>query len=304
MSKSSRKSAPRAAPAPTEVDLKATGWLEMGGLQGPVVVDDLVKIYKRGKIEVVALRGLSCEILPGKITVVMGPSGCGKTTFLNLLGGLDVPNAGKILFNRVDVTKLDPADLEAYRNRQAGFVFQFMNLIPTLTARENVTLPMLLRGALSRSEREQRASELLHLVEMEDRADHKPDALSGGEQQRVAIATALANNPNLILADEPTGELDSESRETVLRIFRDLIEEYPHKAVVLVTHDPAVQRIADVVLQIHDGEITNALVGDALAVRKEMHQAEYSSERLTKLVAKFDRVRGIVSDLQDVLDEE
>lgn len=275
-------------------------------LEGPVVADDLVKIYKQGRVEVVALRGLTCQFHPGEVSVVMGPSGCGKTTLLNLLGGLDLPNAGKVVVNGVDVTKLPEAELERYRNAAVGFVFQFMNLIPTLTSRENVELPMLLGGVRGGGSRHSRADKLLDLVGVAHRADHKPDELSGGEQQRVAIATALANDPALVLADEPTGELDSESRDAVLGLFRALVDEFPDKAVVLVTHDPAAKRVADRVFEIADGRIVNEVSGAAL---KERYEEEVSGSavvaaRVAKLNSKLDRLRRVLREFQEALEGE
>ena len=167
-----------------------------GGVE--VVAKDLIKVYRTGKTEVIALRGLNMHVKPGEVVAVMGPSGCGKTTLLNLIGGLDKPTAGAIFVGGRNLVDASERELERYRLLEVGFIFQFFNLVPTLTALENVELPMALAG---RPDRRERAMELLELVGLADRAHHKPDELSGGEQQRVAIACALANDPPLILAD-------------------------------------------------------------------------------------------------------
>ena len=218
---------------------------------------DLIKVYKTGKLEVIALRGVDLEIGEGEIAAIRGPSGCGKTTLLNLLGGLDRPTAGQIEVSGVNVAQLPEAELVRYRRSRVGVVFQFFNLVPTLTAEENVELPMRLSGKVVGG----RTMELLKLVGMERRAAHKPDELSGGEQQRVAIAMALANDPPLLLADEPTGELDSKTGQEVLSLFHDLSKEQG-KTLVIVTHEAAVSHIADREIDMIDGRV----VKDAAAV--------------------------------------
>ncbi|HKZ48928.1 MAG TPA: ABC transporter ATP-binding protein [Thermoplasmata archaeon] len=218
---------------------------------------DLIKVYKTGKLEVIALRGVDLEIGEGEIAAIRGPSGCGKTTLLNLLGGLDRPTAGQIEVSGVNVAQLPEAELVRYRRSRVGVVFQFFNLVPTLTAEENVELPMRLSGKVVGG----RTMELLKLVGMEKRAAHKPDELSGGEQQRVAIAMALANDPPLLLADEPTGELDSKTGQEVLSLFHDLSKEQG-KTLVIVTHEAAVSHIADREIDMIDGRV----VKDAAAV--------------------------------------
>ncbi|MEM3480031.1 MAG: ABC transporter ATP-binding protein, partial [Candidatus Bathyarchaeia archaeon] len=162
---------------------------------------NLSKVYRRGKVNVPALNNVNLQVLSGEIIGIMGPSGSGKTTLLNLIGGLDRPTSGKIFVDGVDITALGEKDLADYRLRKVGFVFQFYNLIPTLTALENVEIPMALAG-VPKNERRERAVNLLKMVGLEARTDHKPDELSGGEQQRIAIARALANNPSMVLADE------------------------------------------------------------------------------------------------------
>ncbi len=225
-----------------------------------IVVKDLIKVYKTGKSEVIALRGLDCSIKGGTILAIMGPSGCGKTTFLNIIAGLDRPTAGSVKIGTENIVDCTDEELVRHRRDRVGIVFQFFNLVPTLTARENIELPMRLARKDAKSIRA-RADELLALVGMEDRAKHKPDELSGGEQQRIGIATALANDPPMILADEPTGELDSDTGHQVLVLFRRLRDEYG-KTIVIVTHDHRIGQIADSIMTIVDGRITGEVSGE------------------------------------------
>ncbi len=221
-----------------------------------IQIRDLYKIYKRGKIEVVALSGLSCEFKRGEITVIMGPSGCGKTTLLNMIGGLDIPDSGKILIGSEDITQLTPKEIEIFRRDRVGFVFQFSSLIPELTAQENVELPVDLTTGLN-AEKKRYITELLEVVGLEDRKHHRPDELSGGEQQRIGVAAALANDPEIILCDEPTGELDSLTKLKIMDLLRDIIAKYPNKAMVIVSHDPELRSIADRMYYIRDGKISH-----------------------------------------------
>jgi len=220
-----------------------------------IVVSDLIKVYKRGKLEVIALRGLDATFLGGKVTWIRGPSGCGKTTLLNLVGGLDRPTAGSIEIDGVNLPHLSDKELVVYRRGKVGFVFQFFNLIPVLTAAENVELPMRLAGTPG-SKREKRTEELLGAVGLAKQAERRPDELSGGEQQRVAIAVALANDPAFLLADEPTGELDSENAAGVLDLLRTASEERG-KTVLLVSHDPYAAKVAQATVDMADGRIVN-----------------------------------------------
>ncbi|TLZ55717.1 MAG: ABC transporter ATP-binding protein [Methanobacteriota archaeon] len=217
---------------------------------------DLIKVYRTGKAEVIALRGLDLRIGDGEIVAIRGPSGCGKTTFLNILGGIDRPTAGRIEVNGSNLVDLSDGELVRYRLRQAGFVFQFFNLVPTLTAEENIELPMRL-ASKDATARKARTKELLDLVGLAQRARHRPDELSGGEQQRIAIAVALANDPPLLLADEPTGELDTKTGQEVLNLFQRLNRDLK-KTIVVVTHDARVAGIANRVLDIRDGKIVEA----------------------------------------------
>lgn len=190
-----------------------------------VYVEKVIKIYKSGEMEIQALRGVTASFTPGQITCIMGPSGSGKTTLLNMIGGIDRPTGGIVKVGNIELTKLSERDLELYRLYNVGFIFQALNLIPVLTAIENIELPMALAG-IERNIRRKRALWLLDLVELKDKAERYPEELSGGEQQRVAIAIALANDPPIILADEPTAELDSLNAKIVVDILIKLAKEF------------------------------------------------------------------------------
>jgi len=228
-----------------------------------VTINSLVKAYKLGRIEVQALRGLSLKVEAGRMVSVIGPSGSGKTTLLNILGGLDRATAGTVTVGDTTLTELAPTELVGYRRDVVGHIFQALNLIPTLTTEENVELPMMAAG-VTRSTRSSRTKDLLNIVGLSNRRDHKPDELSGGEQQRVAIAAALANDPPLLLADEPTGELDSVNA----RIVTDFLVKVNRglgKTVIMVTHDQNVARVADSIMRIEDGTIKATLTPSQIA---------------------------------------
>ena len=233
---------------------------------GDIIVKDLIKVYKIGKSEVIALRGLDCTIKEGQVLAIMGPSGCGKTTLLNIIGGLDRPTAGSVNIDGMNLVDLNDAELVKHRRERVGIVFQFFNLVPTLTARENIELPMRLAGKSS-AHMNQRTDSLLRLVDMQPRADHKPDELSGGEQQRIGLATALANDPPILLADEPTGELDTVTGHQILLLLKQLRDEYK-KTVVIVTHDRRIGEIADTIMTIVDGKITGETSGASFATKE------------------------------------
>ena len=221
-------------------------------MENEIIVEtrDLVKVYGDGA-EVRALDGVNIRVTRGEFVSVMGPSGSGKSTLLNMIGALDRPTGGQVLVNGQDLATV--RDLDTFRARTVGFVFQLHNLIPTLTARENVEVPMM-GQPVGRGERRRRAEELLEMVGLADRMDHLPNQLSGGERQRVAIARALANRPALVLADEPTGDLDSHSGEEVIRLMHQLNRELG-TTFIIVTHDPAVARQTDRILIMRDGQI-------------------------------------------------
>ncbi len=219
-----------------------------------ITVRDLYKTYRTGEQTFTALNGVSCDIRMGQVTVLQGPSGCGKSTFLNMLGGIDRADKGTAKVGDKDLSQAMPEwALSHYRLYDVGFVFQAFNLVPGLTAIDNLQLPMTVTGR-PHQERIARGRALLELVGMRDKVDKRPDELSGGEQQRVATALALVNDPLLILADEPTGNLDSTNSMTVADLLCSLAHEFG-KTVVIATHDPAVGARGDVVLQIRDGSI-------------------------------------------------
>jgi putative ABC transport system ATP-binding protein len=218
-----------------------------------VRAENLHKSFVLGATAVGALRGVDLSVAKGEFVAVMGPSGCGKTTLLNLVGGIDVPSRGSVWVDGVDISRLSDDQLTDLRRDRLGYVFQFYNLIPTLSARENVETPMQFRGK-SRAERRERTAALLTRVGLGDRADHKPSELSGGEQQRVAIARALANDPALVLLDEPTGDLDSATGKEILGLLQKLNKE--EKVTLLVaTHDAAVAALSSRVVKLRDGKI-------------------------------------------------
>lgn len=224
-------------------------------MSGEVVVqlEGVEKAYQLGKVMVHALRGVSLSLSRGEFVVVMGPSGSGKTTLLNMIGALDRPTKGRIYIDGNDLVTLGDGELTKLRRRKIGFIFQFYNLIPVLTALENIELPLLTAGQQRRKASE-RAKELLYMVGLAERMDHMPDELSGGEQQRVAIARALANRPSIILADEPTGDLDSKTGAEVIQVLSDAAKK-ENATVTVVTHDPTIAEKADRVLQMRDGQI-------------------------------------------------
>jgi putative ABC transport system ATP-binding protein len=231
-------------------------------------IRNLVKVYKTGKIEVQALRGLNLDINSGELIAIIGPSGSGKTTLLNVIGALDEATAGSVKVGDVEVTSLSVTQLVDYRRKTVGHVFQTLNLIPTLSAEENIELPMIALG-VSRGKRKQRIQELLEIIGLSERAQHKPDELSGGEQQRIAIATALANDAPILLADEPTGELDTVNARIVVDYLVKANKELD-KTIVMVTHDQSVARVADRILHIEDGVIKKALTPSEVIVKKEV----------------------------------
>lgn len=222
-----------------------------------IKLQDVWKIYKMGDVNVNALQGLDLDVKEGEFIAIMGPSGSGKSTAVNMIGCLDVPTKGKIWLDGNDISKMSESELAQVRGKKIGFIFQQFNLIPTLTALENVALPIVFQNT-AREERINRAKELLEIVELTDRMDHKPAELSGGQQQRVAIARALANNPEVILADEPTGNLDSTTGETVMNFLQKLNRK-ESKTIIMVSHDNNVANHADRIELLKDGKILKSL---------------------------------------------
>lgn len=217
-----------------------------------IKISNMSKIYSTGNIEVAALRDVSFEIQEGEFAAIIGPSGSGKSTLMNMLGCLDIPTAGEYILDGINVSTLNDNQLAEIRNAKIGFIFQGFNLLPKLNALENVELPLIYRGA-SAKERLEKSREALELVGLGDRMHHKPSQLSGGQQQRVAIARALAGNPPVLLADEPTGNLDSKSGKEVLETLIDLNKK--GTTIILITHDMGVASQAKRIIKIMDGLI-------------------------------------------------
>lgn len=247
-----------------------------------VLAKDLIKIYRLGNVEVQALRGLNMDVKEGEIVAIVGPSGSGKTTLLNIVGGLDQATGGYVQVGDIVVTALHTSQLVDYRRKTVGHIFQALNLIPTLTAAENVELPMIALG-VPRENRAKRVKELLEIVGLTERAHHKPEELSGGEQQRVAIAAAMANDPPVLLADEPTGELDTANAKIVVNYLVKVNKELG-KTIVMVTHDPSVARAADRILRIEDGVIKMALTpSEVIAEEKAVSYIDQIRARITEI---------------------
>jgi len=222
-----------------------------------IACEQVVRSYPMGGANVQAVRGIDLRIARGEFAAITGPSGCGKSTLLHLLGAIDVPTSGRVLVNGRDTASLSDREATEFRLRHIGFVFQRFYLMPTLTASENVELPLAEAGMDKRA-RKARARELLGYVGLGDRLDHRPTQLSGGEQQRVAIARALSNEPALLLADEPTGELDAETGVRLLELFGQLHRD--GRTLVFVTHDAVVARAAQRVIRLHDGRVASDTV--------------------------------------------
>jgi putative ABC transport system ATP-binding protein len=237
----------------------------MSGLS--VKVKDLVKVHRTGKIEVQALRGLNMDVKAGELVAIIGPSGSGKTTLLNIAGGLDTATAGTVQVGETNVTSLSVTQLVDFRRKMVGHIFQNLNLIPTLTAEENIEFSMVASG-VPRGKRRERVKDLLETVGLTDRAHHKPEELSGGEQQRIAIAAALANDAPVLLADEPTGELDTVTAKGVVD-YLVKVNKALGKTIIMVTHDPSVARVTDRILRIEDGVIKMALTPSEVIVEEK-----------------------------------
>ncbi len=253
-----------------------------------IQTDDLVKVYRLGNVEVQALRGLSMQVHQGEMVAIVGASGSGKTTLLNILGGITRATAGNTVVAGYDVTNASAVQLVALRREIVGHIFQELNLIPTLTAYENVELPML-AAKVDGGRRKARVEELLSIVGLEDRMKHKPDELSGGERQRVAIAAAIANDPKVLLCDEPTGDLDTETGSIIVEYLHKVNKEYG-KTVIMVTHDPSVARQCDRIYRIRDGQIISVQSPTADSESEAVSRVDVIRERLTEIKAEIDRL--------------
>lgn len=225
--------------------------------QSIVVIRNLSKSYRRGSQDIPVLRDLSIEVDEGEFLSLMGPSGSGKTTLLNLIAGIDNPDSGILEVGGVNISKLDEAQLSKWRSTHVGFIFQFYNLIPVLNALENVQLPLLLTS-LTRTERKEHAQSALQAVGLDDRMDHYPSQLSGGQQQRVAIARAIVTDPLILVADEPTGDLDKKSATEVLDLLEQLNESF-QKTIIMVTHDPRAAQRSKRILYLDKGVLADSL---------------------------------------------
>ena len=215
-------------------------------------VTNLCKTYGKGDTMVKALDNVSFSVEKGEFLAIIGPSGSGKSTLLHILGGVDVPTSGSVVINQTDISNLDETALAIFRRRQIGLIYQFYNLIPILTVQENLTLPLLLDG---RKPDKKQIDTLVKRLDLENRLDHLPNQLSGGQQQRVSIGRALVNNPALMLADEPTGNLDSENSKEIISLLRQFNKEF-NQTVIIITHDEKIANSADRVITIEDGKIT------------------------------------------------
>jgi putative ABC transport system ATP-binding protein len=220
-----------------------------------VEVKSVTKVYKRDTLEIPVLQNISLDVPEGEFLALMGPSGSGKTTLLNLISGIDQPTSGSIIIAGTDIAKLNESALAKWRSRNIGFVFQFYNLLPVLTAFENVELPLLLTN-LSKKEKKERVEAVLSVVGLADRMDHYPRQLSGGQQQRVAIARAIVTDPTLLIGDEPTGDLDRKSAEEILMLLSRLNSEFK-KTIIMVTHDPHAAESAHKIQHLDKGELTS-----------------------------------------------
>ena len=225
----------------------------MQGNVSAVRVEDLWKIYKSGSQEVLALRGLSMQVVPGQFTALKGRSGSGKTTLLNCLSGLDEPTTGKVFIFGKDLSEMNESQKTHWRSQELGLIFQSFGLIPTLSAYENIEIILRLSGVKAR-ERRLRTRECLDLVGLTKWSDHRPFEMSGGQQQRVAVARSIANRPQLILADEPTGELDTTTAREILSLFRKIVDEQD-VTLLMTSHDPVVDDFVDEIMHLHDGKL-------------------------------------------------
>ena len=264
---------------------------------------DVIKIYKRKGIETSALRGLSCEMNKGEITIIMGPSGCGKTTLMNILSGVSRPNAGSVIVHGQDITQYSEKQLEQFRRDQISYIFQKLNLIPTLNVMDNITFALEYTNRMNDVQRT-RIDDILEFIGLKDHINKFPDEFSGGEQQRVALAAAVAKNSDIILCDEPTGELDSKAKMKVMELLSIIKQKYPEKTIVIVSHDTDMKLIADRLLYIRDGKISYEMSTEKLE-RFKTQSGENSENPIEKslhnsndedLIMELRELNKIISD--------
>ncbi|WP_075601606.1 ABC transporter ATP-binding protein [Saccharicrinis aurantiacus] len=230
----------------------------------PVIeIKDIIKHYEVGTQVVKALRGVTVQINKGEYVAIMGPSGSGKSTLMNVIGALDTPSGGQYILNGTDVSHLTDEKLAEIRNKEIGFVFQTFNLLPRYTAQENVMLPLIYAG-VSKPDRIERASQVINKVGLQERASHKPNEMSGGQRQRVAVARALVNNPSIILADEPTGNLDTKTSVDIMRLFGDI--HASGNTIILVTHEEDIAQHAHRIIRLRDGVVESDIVNKEVVV--------------------------------------
>jgi putative ABC transport system ATP-binding protein len=241
-----------------------------------IELQNVWKTYIMGEVKVHALRGLNLQVRKGEFLAVMGPSGSGKSTFMNMVGCLDIPSKGKIVLDGKDISLMTESDLAQVRGKKIGFIFQKFNLLNTMTAKENVMLPLTFQG-MPQAKREELSKKFLEQVGLTNRLDHTPNELSGGQQQRVAIARALANSPEVILADEPTGNLDSQSGQSVLEFLRKLNKDMG-TTIILVTHDEKIAKQAQRIVYLKDGLIVDSLDFDTSKLMQIQEEQEKNSQ--------------------------
>ncbi|MFT4307765.1 MAG: ABC transporter ATP-binding protein [Candidatus Woesearchaeota archaeon] len=246
--------------------LRAQSTVKSADSSAIISLRDVEKVYDLGEVQVKALRGVSVDVAPGEFITIIGKSGSGKSTLVNMIGCLDTPTSGAVYLDGRNIAELDESDLAQIRGRTIGFIFQTFNLMPTLSVAENVSIPMVFQGT-DEEVREKRVRELLELVELSDRVSHKPAELSGGQRQRVAIARALANDPKVILADEPTGNLDSKTGKQIMQALL-LLNEQQDTTLILVTHDDDLAQLAPRTVVLVDGTVGEIRTRSASEVKK------------------------------------
>ena len=245
-----------------------------------LTLQNVIKIYHSKSVDVSALRGITCEFYKGEISVIMGPSGCGKTTLLNQLGGIDIPTSGSIfLETNEDITRFTEKEFDEYRKFQVGYLFQTLNLIPHLSAFDNVLLPLKIQKRYS-DEKKEEILQQFDRLNLSNRLKHYPDQLSGGKQQRVALIRVAVKDPEVLLCDEPTGELDSEHKEKIMKLITDIHKDHPSMTIIIVTHDPDFKIIADRVFFLRDGKISYILADEKLEEYKTEQSNQISSIRV------------------------